>query len=139
MSIHAYINFQGKAKEAIEFYSHVLKTEKPFYMYYKDMPVDPNFPIPDGCDHWLMHGSINFRGQEIMFSDVLPHADYKQGNNISLLIDLEDPVELKSFFDALNVNAKITMDFGETYWAKAFGSLIDQFGVEWQFNCSRAD
>lgn len=139
MTINTYINFQGKAKEAIEFYKEVLKTEEPFYMYYKEMPEDPNFPVPDGCGDWLMHGSINYHGQKIMFSDVLPHADFKQGNNISLLIDLDDPDELKKLFDAFNINAKITMPFGETYWAQAFGSLIDQFGIEWQFNSSRPD
>lgn len=136
MSVNAYINFQGKAKEAMDFYSKVLKTEPPSIMYFREMPEDPNFPVPDGCGDWVMHGSIMYNNQLIMFSDLLPHADYKLGNHMSLLIDLDDKDQLKELFDAFNVNATVTMPFGKQFWAQAFGSLIDQFGVEWQFNCS---
>lgn len=136
MSLHAYLIFQGNAKEAMKFYSRVLGTEEPSIMYFKDMPPNPEFPIPEGCGDWVMHGSISFNNQSIMFSDLLPGTPYKIGNHMSLLIDLEDIDVLKSLFDKFNDEAKVTMPFAPTFWAKGFGSLIDKFGVEWQFNCS---
>lgn len=137
MSLHAYLNFQGNAKEAMEFYAGVLGTEAPSIMYFKDMPPNPDFPIPPECEGWIMHGSIMYNGQLIMFSDLLPNAPLTVGNHLSLLIDLDDVDALKKIYDKFNIKAKITMPFEETFWAQGFGSLIDQFGVEWQFNSSR--
>jgi len=136
MNVHAYLNFKGQAKEAMYFYSKVLGTKEPDIMLFKDMPPNPEFPIPKECEDWVMHGSIEFNGQLIMFSDMLSSGEYKVGNNISLLIDMDDLDPLKSMFDKFSEGAKITMPFAPTFWAKGFGSLIDKFGIEWQFNCS---
>ncbi|MCH4886029.1 VOC family protein [Acidaminobacter sp. JC074] len=136
MKIHTYVNFQGQAKEAITFYAEILGTNEPNIMYYKDLPPDPNFPVPEACKDWVMHGSINYNDQIIMFSDQLPHVDYKQSNAVGLLIDLDDEKALKALYDKFSDGATIEMPFAETFWAKGFGSLIDKFGIYWQFNCS---
>lgn len=136
MSLHAYLNFKGNATEAMNFYAEVLGTEPPSVMAFNEMPPDPNFPVPDECGDWVMHGSINYDGQLIMFSDVLPDREYIQSNNISLLIDMDDIDKLRTLFNKFSDGATITMPFETTFWAKGFGSLIDKFGVEWQFNCT---
>lgn len=136
MSLHAYINFKGNAKQAMEFYAKVLETDAPDFMVYSDMPDDPNFPVTEENKDWVMHGSINYDGQLIMFSDVPPIAGLSVGNHMSLLIDLEDDQKLKSLYDQLSDGGKITMPFGKTFWSKGYGACIDKFGIEWQFNCS---
>jgi len=118
------------------FYAKALGTKEPSIMYFKDMPPNPEFPIPEECKNWVMHGSIDFNGQLIMFSDMMPNMEYKAGNNIALLIDLDDVDALKNLFDKFSVGSKITTPFAPTFWAKGFGSLIDKFGIEWQFNSS---
>jgi PhnB protein len=32
-------------------------------------------------------------------------------------------------------NATIGMALQETFWAKRFGVLVDQFGIPWTINC----
>lgn len=139
MSLNAYLSFQGNAKEAMAFYAKALNTDEPSIMYFKDMPPNPDMPVPEECQDWVMHGSINFNGQLIMFSDVLPNRQVKVGNNMSLLIDMEDANDLKTLFDKFNDQATVTMPFEATFWSKGFGSLIDKYGIEWQFNCSQEE
>lgn len=141
MSISPYINFQGQAKEAMEFYAKVLNTSPPDMMLYGDMPADPNFPVTEENKNWVMHGAIKIDDQLIMFSDVIPGSPlgYKHGNNISILIDNDNLDELKAIFNAFSDGATITMPFEKTFWAKGFGSLTDKFGIDWQFNCSPSE
>jgi PhnB protein len=30
------------------------------------------------------------------------------------------------------------MPYGETFWAKGFGMLVDRFGIPWMVNCEKA-
>jgi PhnB protein len=32
-------------------------------------------------------------------------------------------------------NGKIAMPLQQTFWAKRFGVVIDQFGIPWSINC----
>lgn len=139
MSLHAYLNFKGNAKEAMDYYAEMLQTNAPDIMYFKDMPEDPKNPMPKEINDWVMHGSIDYEGQLIMFSDVMPGMSLNVGNNLSLLIDKDDLDALKAVFDRFAKESTITMPFGETFWAKGFGALTDKFGVEWQFNCSQTE
>ena len=47
------------------------------------------------------------------------------------------PEEAERLFAALSENAEIRMPMAETFWAKRFGMLVDQFGVPWMVNCEK--
>ncbi len=135
MIFNVYINFEGNAKEAMNFYGGVLDVE-PSIMKFSDMPVDPNFQVPKECMDWVMHGSISYKGELLLFSDTLPSNPYKKGNNMSILVDLDDVDQLEVLYNKLLEGGTTTMAFGPTFWAKGYGSLTDKFGIEWQFNSS---
>jgi PhnB protein len=42
-------------------------------------------------------------------------------------------------FHALSVNGKVEMALQDMFWGAYFGSLTDQFGVQWIFNCTGKD
>ena len=39
-------------------------------------------------------------------------------------------------FAALSTGGTVTMPFGPTFWASAFGMCVDRFGIGWMVNCS---
>ena len=45
MAIHAYINFNGNCREAVEFYAGIFGTEDPQIMTFGEMPPDPEFVL----------------------------------------------------------------------------------------------
>ena len=50
-------------------------------------------------------------------------------------INVTDPAEAEKVFAALSAGAQIQMPIQQTFWAKRFGMLVDQFGIPWMVNC----
>ena len=134
MAIDVYINFNGNCREAVTFYAQVFGAEQPHIMSFGDTPPDPAFPLPEEAKDLVMHARLNINGSTVMFSDVFPGMPFIVGNNISLSIVTKDIDEVKSLFNKLKEGGKVGMELQETFWSKCYGSVIDQFGIEWQFN-----
>jgi len=132
MSVHAYVNFDGNCREALDFYRQVFGAEAHEIMLYGDAPPDPGFPVPDEHKHLVMHTALNIFGTIVMFSDLLPGEPLVKGNNISLVIMLKNIDEIKTLFDKLKEGGIVDMELQETFFSKYYGSLTDKFGIIWQ-------
>jgi PhnB protein len=134
--IDIFINFKGNCREAVEFYSEVFKTDKPQIMAYGDTPPQPGqeFPQFEEVKDLIMMASLNINGANVMFQDVFPGMPLTIGNNINLTISMKDMDEIKSIFDKLKDGGKVDMELQETFWSKYYGSVVDKFGIPWQFN-----
>ncbi|WP_369124610.1 hypothetical protein, partial [Lachnoclostridium sp.] len=60
MSVIAYLNFDGNAAQAIDFYSEVFNSDKVKMIKFKDFPQDPNYPLPENELNMIMESSIEF-------------------------------------------------------------------------------
>lgn len=136
MKFSPYLNFNGNAKEAMYFYRDVFETGEPEIMYFKEMPPDDSFPITDEIKDLVMHGSLKVQDTTFSFSDTTPGMEAKFGDNITLMFDSTDYDEIKSAYDRLLEGGQAIMELGETFWSKAYGYLVDKFGIGWQFNLS---
>lgn len=134
MAIDVYINFNGNCREAVTYYAQVFGTEQPQIMAFGDTPPDPAFPLPEEAKDLVMHARLNLSGSNVMFSDTFPGMPFVVGNNISLAVVTKDIDEVKSLFDKLKEGGKVSMELQETFWSKLYGSVVDKFGIEWQFN-----
>ena len=138
MPFSPYLNFNGNTKEAMLFYKDVFNASEIDIMYFKDMPEDENFPITDENKDLVMHGELKIKDTLFMFSDVPSDRDVKFGDNITLMFDSLDLEELQSAYDRLKEGGKVLMELQETFWSKAYGYLVDKFGVGWQFNLNNS-
>lgn len=136
MAIDVFINFKGNCRAAVELYAEVFKTEKPQIMTYGDTPPQPGqeFPLFEEVKDLIMYASLNINGSNVMFQDVLPNMSLTAGNNINLTIAMKDMDEIKCAFDKLKEGGTVGMELQETFWSKCYGSVIDKFGIPWQFN-----
>ena len=137
--ILSYVNFQGNCRQAVEFYSEVFGTEKAKFMTFGEMPPDPEFVMPEEAKNLVAHTQLMINETMVMFSDTPPGMPFVQGNNITLIVVSEDMDEIKTLYNKLKVGGKVDMEPGETFWSKAYGSVIDKFGVGWQFNYGNGD
>ena len=55
-----------------------------------------------------------------------------KGFSLSLIYPTD--AEARGIFDALAEGGQVTMPMQETFWAKAFGMLVDRFGTPWMVN-----
>ncbi|MFB5675069.1 VOC family protein [Paenibacillus terreus] len=139
MSAIAYLNFDGIAEQAIEFYAEALRATEVKKIKFKDFPQDPNYPLPENELNMIMESSIEFAGGKIMMSDLLPSmksvtGELVKGNNILISIVNDDPQTLENYFSNLSVDGYVIMPLSNTPWSSCFGMLVDKFGVTWKFN-----
>lgn len=127
--LNPYISFDGKAREAMEFYKDVFGgtlTVNTFGEYGdKDAP---------GADQ-IMHAQLETpSGFTLMASDTPPGMDYSPGTNITVSLSGDDGGELRGYWDKLTKGGEVTMPLEKQMWGDEYGSLTDRFGVQWMVN-----
>lgn len=103
-------------------------------MTFGEAPPNPEYPLPEEAKNLVMHAQLGIFGTTVMFSDTFPGSPFVVGNNMSLTIVTNDEDALRKSFAAISVDGKVGMELQETFWSKCYGSVIDKFGVNWQFS-----
>lgn len=139
MSVIAYVNFDGNAGEAIEFYAESFHSSHVKKVHFKDIPQDPNYPLPENELNMIMESSIEFAGGKLMMSDILPSmkqvtGELIQGNNVLISLVIDDKEALETYFKNLSVGGRVIMPLSNMPWSSCFGLLVDKFGLAWKFN-----
>ncbi|WP_124726750.1 VOC family protein [Staphylospora marina] len=132
MPLNVYLNFQGKCREAIEFYADVFGDPNPQIMTYGEAPGD--HPVPEGIKNWILHARMTVNGSPLMLSDVWPDHPFTVGNNISIALLSKSAEDLKNWFAKLKEGGTVHLELQETFWSKLYGSVTDKFGIHWQLN-----
>lgn len=139
MSAIAYLNFDGITEQVIDFYSEALQAKEVKKVKFKDIPQDPNYPLPENELNMIMESSMEFAGGKIMMSDLLPSmrmvtGELVKGNNVLISLVIDDKPKLEEYFNNLSVGGNVMMPLSNTPWSSCFGMLVDKFGVTWKFN-----
>lgn len=134
MKMTPYLSFNGNCREAFRFYEKILRGKIAFMQTYGDAPPTEKMS-PESRDK-VMHVRLTVGDFVLMGSDAPPQYFSKpQGFSISLNTD--DVAEAERLFNALADNGEVKMPLQETFWAKRFGMVIDQFGIPWMVNCEK--
>lgn len=134
--VHAYLNFNGRCEEAVEFYRHALGAEVDMMMRFEDAPKGGECP-PDEAGKItpskIMHSSFRIGGTMVMASDCRCEGESKfEGFSLSLTVTTES--EADHYFAALAEGGKVDMPLAQTFWSPRFGVVSDRFGVSWMVN-----
>jgi PhnB protein len=130
--LNPYINFDGDAREAMEFYRDVLGGElviNTFGEYGSDDPA-----IADKTMHAQLETD---RGFTLMASDTAPGMEHRPGTNITISLSGEDGDELRGYWDKLADGGTVGMPLEKQMWGDEFGMLTDRFGIAWMVNISQ--
>lgn len=131
MNVQAYLMFNGRTEEAIDFYKKAVGAEVTAMMRFRDAPEPPPpGMIPDGWGDKVMHSSFKVGDAEIMASDGC-QSDGAGFNGISLALSVKSPAEAETRFAALADGGAVTMPLARTFFSPGFGTLTDRFGVSW--------
>lgn len=135
MQFLPYLNFNGKCREALEFYRQALGGEIVAMHTFGESPGCEGMTAEQGRD-LVMHGRLVADGAVIMGSDAPPDRyQPAQGIWVSLMVD--DAAESERIFHALSAGGSVEMPIGETFWAERFAMFNDRFGIPWMINCER--
>jgi PhnB protein len=67
----------------------------------------------------------------------VPPESYLKPQGFYVLLHIGAEAEADRIFKALAENGAVRMPVQETFWARRFGMLVDQFGTPWMINCGK--
>lgn len=127
LQMNPYINFDGKARRAMEFYKSVLGGELTISTMGEGMPGAGK---PDN----IMHAQLISGDITIMASDHTDPRFLEFGNNIHLSVSGTDEKQLREYFDGLSAGGEVEYPLDKAPWGDTFGSFTDKFEIHWMFN-----
>ena len=131
MTCDVYLSFDGNCEEAMNFYKDVFNGEYTVVMRYSDGP--PEY-VSEGNENKIMHATLVFgNGCELKASDNF-HMPVQKGNAYHVSIGTDSVEQGENFFNGLSKDGQVTMPYQEVFWGGKFGSLIDQFGIQWMIS-----
>lgn len=130
-SLNPYLTFNGRCREAVEFYASALGAELNI-LPFRGSPLEKEVPEED-LDK-VMHATISYENIILMASDNMPGQTVEAGSNVSLSIAATSRDEALKFFQNLSRGGSIVMPFEKTFWGADFGMCIDPFGIHWMVN-----
>ena len=138
MRVQPYLSFEGRAEEALDFYTRAVGAQVNVKMRFKEAP--PMDPADQGCADMggppanagekIMHSEFRIGDSLIMASDGFCSGKTSFGG-ISLAIQARDDAEAKRIFDGLAAGGQVQQPLIKTFFATSFGVLADKFGVSW--------
>jgi len=137
MQVQPYLNFNGNAKEALEFYAKVLKGTIQMMMTHGELPSDSGMPpiAPEWKDK-IMHAALAVGDAVIMGSDAPPNH-YKKPVGFSVSLQINDIAEAERVYKELSAGSQqIMMPIQQTFWAARFAMFYDRFDIPWMINCN---
>ncbi|HMQ08800.1 MAG TPA: VOC family protein [Saprospiraceae bacterium] len=132
-TINVYLTFNGECEKVFEFYKSIFGGEFSYKGTFGEMPPSDEFEISEEDRNRIMHVSLPISKETVLMgSDTTSQFGHVTvGNNFSISLNVDSRTEADKFFAALSKGGKITMPIGDTFWGSYFGSLEDQFGINW--------
>jgi PhnB protein len=128
MNVEAYLFFEGRTEEALQFYQQKLGAKVDALIRYKENPEPKH--NPPNSDEKVMHSLFRIGDTKVMASDG-NCAGKPSFQGFALTLNAANPAEAEKRFNALAEGGQVQMPLSETFFAKSFGMVADRFGVSW--------
>ena len=113
--LSSYINFQGRAREALAFYQQVL---------------GGTLSLPDAGERVAL-GRLEADGISILGSDGHPSYPTQVGENVALALSGADADKMGAIYAALATGGQAKAPLSPQPGGGQVGWLADQFGINW--------
>jgi PhnB protein len=123
--LNPYLNFNGNARQAMEFYTSVFGGKLTMTTY-----AELGAPGTADADR-IMHAMLETdAGYTIMAADIPGTMEYQPMAGCSVSISGDEDA-LRGYWDKLSASGTATMPMQKQAWGDEFGMCVDQFGVAW--------
>ncbi|WP_462418430.1 VOC family protein [Kytococcus sp. Marseille-QA3725] len=129
-----YIQFNGRARQALEFYASVLGGT-PRILTFGEAGVEGM-----GAPEAVMHGQLETEGGYVlMAADGTRPEDEVVRGGMNLVLWGSDEATLRGYFDGLARGGRVNMPMEKQMWGDVYGDLTDRFGINWGFNVGTSE
>ena len=128
MKLISYLTFNGRCREAFEFYAKVLDGKIVAMITHAETGYADQVPA-DWRDK-IINAHLTIGDAELMGADAPPQY-FQEKAGVSVSVQLDSESDAKRIFDAFAEGGTVTLPYGPTFWAKGFGMVKDKFGTPW--------
>jgi PhnB protein len=130
--LNPYLNFNGNARQALEFYQSVFGGTL-------NLTTFADLGAAEGTEAQLiMHGQLETdAGYTIMAADVPAHMEWAAPAGFSVSLSGDDGDALRGYFGQLSAGGTTAMPLQKQVWGDEFGMCADKFGISWLVNISQ--
>ena len=132
ITINPYINFNGNAEEAFNFYKSVFGGEFTELKRFKEMNVE-GFHVSDPDAEKIMVITLPIGNNVLMANDV-PASMGKTNeheNRSKIAVSADSKEEADKIFSGLSAGGEVEMPIAESPWGTYFAMFRDKYGIEW--------
>ena len=129
--LNPYLNFNGTARQAMEFYQSVLGGDLVTNTF-------ADFGAKDSPDaDRIMHAMLETPdGYCVMAADITSDMEPRPISGFSVSLSGDD-TKLRDYFDQLAAGGTVVMPMEKQVWGDEFGMCVDGFGVPWLVNITQ--
>lgn len=131
--INAYLNFNGKCREAMTFYHQCLGGELNLQKI-SESPMAAQMPSELGAH--ILHGSLVNNGIVLMGSDMRGNS-LVSGNTVGLCLNCNSDEEINAYFNNLSKDGHVVTPLHQTFWGATYGEITDKYGMNWMLSYSK--
>jgi PhnB protein len=131
-TINPYINFNGNAEEAFNFYKSVFGGGFETVLRFKDL-ASSEYPVPENEANKIMRITLPI-GKNTLIANDVPESMGRvneRENRSKISVSATSRAEADKIFAGLTPGGEIEMPLGESPWGTLFGMFRDKFGIEW--------
>lgn len=132
-----YLSFDGRCREAFEFYAETLGGEIRDMISHGETPVGEHVS-PEWQDK-IINAYLVVDGAELMGADTPPEMGQVTPVGFSVSIQIDDEARATRIFNAFAEGGTVMMPLEATFWARKFGMVTDRYGTPWMINCGQIE
>jgi PhnB protein len=134
-TINPYINFNGNAEEAFNFYKSVFGGDFKTIGRFKDFP-NPEHPMTEEDGNKIMHISLPIGKNVLMGNDVPSFMGTvnENENRSKISVNADSKEEADKIFIGLSAGGNVEMPIGDSPWGSYFAMFRDKYGIEWMID-----
>jgi len=132
-AINPWINFNGNAEEAFNFYKSVFGGEFTKVVRFKDL-ASAEFNVPENEENKLMHIALPIGSNNMLIANDVPEfmgPVNESENRSKISVSAESREEADRIFEGLSAGGDVEGPLGEGPWGTYAGMFRDKYGIEW--------
>lgn len=132
-TLSPWINFNGNAEEAFNFYRSVFGGELRNVTRLKDL-AGPDFPVAEKDADKIMQITLPIGKAGMLIGNDVPEflgkvSEHENRSKIHVTVGTKE--EAEKIFNELSVGGQMEAPLGDSAWGTYFGMFRDKYGIEW--------
>lgn len=137
-TLSPWINFNGNAEEAFNFYKAVFGGEFKKIVRLKDL-ASAEFPVSEEDAEKIMQIVLPISGNNVLIGNDVPAFmgtvnENENRSKIHVYVDTRE--EAESVFGQLSVGGTVEAPLSDSPWGTYFAMFRDRYGIEWVVECA---